>query len=321
MEIKLERPEYAGIRVIGIPRALHYYRYGKLWMDFFTLLGLECVLSEPTNKEILTNGINRAIDEACYSGKVYLGHVQSLIGRCDAIFVPRITGYAERKRYCTRFESLYDLVNNTFAGSGAKLITVSSDWRDGKAQKNAYIDLGVALGFSRSEAKKAYSGACKLTAHKVKELRRAQQALMKTSGTKVLLAAHTYIAHDPYVGGQIAQILKSLGCTVLYVDRTDTKDAVKRSQSLTKTMPWIESREIVGAIDLLKKDIDGVVVASAYPCSPDSMTDEFIMRTVKDIPVLQVTVDVQDGTAGLETRLESFIDIIRFRMKNDHGAV
>lgn len=320
MELRLDRAEYADVHVLGLPRALHYYRFGELWQDYFTLLGLECIVSEPTNKHILSRGISRSIDESCYSAKVYMGHVEALLGRCDAVFVPRIAGSGFRKKYCTRFESLYDTVNNTFAADGVRLVTMSHDWNDARSAGDAYIELGTRFGKSRAEAKRAWSAACRLNTQRHKAARREQLALQRGEGTKLLLAAHPYIAHDPYIGGQIAEMLQNLGCTVLYVDRANPRAALSRSESLTVTMPWLESREILGTIDLMKKDLSGVVLASTYPCSSDFMANEFILRTVKDIPILQLTLDVQDGTAGLETRLESFVDIIRFRKEGGYGA-
>ena len=40
---------------------------------------------------------------------------------------------------------------------------------------------------------------------------------------------------------------------------------------------------------------------------------ETIARRVGDVPLLNLVLDSQSGTAGVETRLESFIDIIRFQ--------
>ncbi len=46
------------------------------------------------------------------------------------------------------------------------------------------------------------------------------------------------------------------------------------------------------------------------------MVNELIARRVKGIPLLNLVLDSQTGTAGVETRLESFIDIIRFKEGN-----
>ena len=57
----------------------------------------------------------------------------------------------------------------------------------------------------------------------------------------------------------------------------------------------------------------GVVLLSSFSCGPDSMTDEILTRRLKNIPILSMTLDGQDATAGMETRIESFIDILHLR--------
>ena len=74
--------------VIGIPRAMLYHRYSVLWDSFFSGLGIGTVVSEPTTKGILEEGTSYAIDEACLATKIFLGHVKSLIGKCDYILIP-----------------------------------------------------------------------------------------------------------------------------------------------------------------------------------------------------------------------------------------
>ena len=59
--------------------------------------------------------------------------------------------------------------------------------------------------------------------------------------------------------------------------------------------------------------MDGVILLSAFPCGPDSMINELLTRRIKDVPILNLVLDAQSGTAGVETRLESFVDIIRFK--------
>ena len=38
-----------------------------------------------------------------------------------------------------------------------------------------------------------------------------------------------------------------------------------------------------------------------------------ILRRLKDKPIITLVLDAQEGTAGMETRLESFIDIIKLK--------
>ena len=64
---------------------------------------------------------------------------------------------------------------------------------------------------------------------------------------------------------------------------------------------------------MLRGQVDGIVLVSAFPCGPDSMTDDAIMRYVQGLPILNLTIDAQSGTAGVETRIESFVDILRYQ--------
>ena len=78
-------------------------------------------------------------------------------------------------------------------------------------------------------------------------------------------------------------------------------------------MPWEVNREIFGAVQLCRDRVDGIILCTAFPCGPDSMTNDMLVRLVRDVPVLTIILDNQSGSAGLETRLESFVDILNFR--------
>ena len=73
---------------VGLPRAMLYYRFQVLWKTFFRELGVQVLVSPPTDRQIMENGAALAIDEACLSLKVYLGHVKALVGQCDYILIP-----------------------------------------------------------------------------------------------------------------------------------------------------------------------------------------------------------------------------------------
>ena len=130
---------------------------------------------------------------------------------------------------------------------------------------------------------------------------------------KVLIAAHSYVAEDPYMGRAVTDYLKRSGVIPLRADLTDRDGALKHSRELSPTCKWELNREILGGIALRRGEVDGIILLSAFPCGPDAMVNELITRRVKGVPMLNLVLDSQSGTAGVETRLESFIDIIRFQ--------
>ncbi len=299
--------------VIGLPRALLFQRYETLWKAFFSELGMKGIVSRPTNKEMLEKGSALAIDEACLSTKIYLGHVQSLIGKCDLILVPRISNFGLHRNMCTKFEALYDVVCNTFRDSHQKFIAYNVDVLNKIDEETGFVDLGEALGCDRKTAQKAYRRAKALDEERWKKAVKAEEALYKQEGIKVLLAAHSYVMEDAYVGKPIREYLKDMGVTAIRADVVNRKEAVKQSVKVSPTIKWEYSRELLGSIQMHKDKVDGMILISAFPCGPDSMVNEMIVRKYPGIPILNIVVDNQDGTAGLETRLESFTDILKLK--------
>ena len=120
------------------------------------------------------------------------------------------------------------------------------------------------------------------------------------------------------MGGAFSDMLANMGVTPLYADRYDRKRALQSSFQFSDTLPLIVNREIVGSTMNLHDSVDGILLVSAFPCDPDSMTDDAIIRCIKGKPALNLTVDAQTGTAGLETRIESFIGVLRYQKRGGY---
>lgn len=327
-----------GIQSIGIPRALLFHRYGVLWTTFLENLGFDVVLSPPTDRALVETGDAFSVDECCLASKAFLGHVDYLRHRCDALFVPSFGNGNPRAGFCTKFQAQQDLVRNTFREEGPQLLTLRiEDITDAKAVRQAYIDFACfALGASPKDAtrawKKAQSAAHRDDSRKAAAQRHTLRLLDEyrrvvatdTSGSEqqplaVLLVAHPYIAHDDYLAGAIIDVLHELDVTVIFADETARDRTFKESFDFSATIPWIINRELIGSILQLQDSVDGIVLVSAFPCGPDSMTDDAIMRTVQGTPILNLMIDAQSGTAGVETRVESFVDILRFQNLGGYG--
>lgn len=298
---------------IGIPRALLYYRYRILWETYFRELGMETVISPQTNKTILEAGSRYSIDENCLSSKLFFGHVSALENKCDAVFIPRVANFGKDGILCTRFEALYDMCVNTFREKKLNFITCDIDLQQKKTEKEAYLSLALTLGKSRREAQTAYDKALAAWKDDMEKNRETQQKRLSSDRIKILVVGHSYNLYDEYIGKPILKGIEHLDAEYICSDAIDLKQAQEDSLHICKNVPWIMSRELLGSIHRYHDQIDGIVLLTAFPCGPDSMVNEMIIRRIKDRPILNLLLDSQDGNAGIETRLESFIDIIRFR--------
>ena len=301
------------VKTIGIPRAMLYYRCQALWTSFFEELELSVMLSPPTTRELIENGSSIAVDETCLSAKIFMGHVSALMGKCDAIFIPRYSSLDHDAVFCTRFEGLFDQTRNVFRSQPQRFISCNVDAKAGCSEETAFVSLGKELGFSAKESRAAYVKARKADQRQQKQWAKEQEELSEQDGLKILLVGHSYILSDPFLQKPIYDTLAENGAVCLRADRMDRAKARRASAAFSPTCRWIMNEELVGNAVLWKEKVDGIILVSAFPCGPDSMTNELLARRLKDVPLLQLVLDAQSGTAGVETRLESFLDIIRFR--------
>ena len=100
---------------IGIPRALQFYEYYPLWRTFFEHLGLQVIVSPPTNRELVTAGAKVVADVTCLPVKVYAGHVIWLrdYGEVDYVFTPAIRNVERDAFHCAKFKGLPDIIKST----------------------------------------------------------------------------------------------------------------------------------------------------------------------------------------------------------------
>jgi len=299
---------------IGLPRALLYYRYHVLWNTFFTLLGCDVLVSEPTSKETLEVGKTNAVDENCLPLKLFLGHVNSLIGRCDYILVPRFARTGREEEFCVRFWGLPDLVSNTFRD--LPLLTYSLDWKRGETERAEFIALGQRLGKGRASARRAYECAVKAQTDYDARQRAQQTSRWKEAGLNILVATQPYIIHDHYIGGTVRRMIAQCGGTALFTDRCDRAQSRMQSQKISQGLFWTMNKEMIGAIAAHCHQVDGVIMMTAFPCGTDSLVNELVIRKNKHVPMIQILLDEQQAEAGLETRVESFMDILKERRKH-----
>lgn len=293
---------------VGLPKGLLYYKYKDLWISFFDELGITSIVSRDTNKEILENGIKNAVDEACLSLKIYLGHVNDLKNRVDYILVPRIVSLKKKEKLCTNFSALYDIVDNTF---DVNILYYNIDVDNKINEIDSFIGLGEQLGISKIKTIKAYKNAKRKEKELFEKRLVMQNNVLNDEQLKVLLVAHPYNLYDEFIGKPIIKYLENNNIHPIYSDIYDKTRLEYECSLISNTIYWTYNKELLGSISHYKDKIDGIIIISTFPCGPDSLTNEMITRKIKEIPIISIIVDELNNDTGLVTRLESFIDVIK----------
>lgn len=316
---------------IGIPASLMYFTQYPAWHAFFSGLGLQVVTSGATTKKLLDQGVREALADACLPVKVYIGHVLSLKDRVDYLFVPRIVCLNRRTIYCPKFLGMPDMVKH---GLSCQL-PVLDTWFDVRERStnlwNAYRSIGQFFRKPFGQIVRAYWQA-----------RRADKALSRllhsghmlptalahlTQGKPLpdppaegdltfAVLGYPYLVHDPFVSFELPGKLRRLGVRMLTMENVPENYLRQQEHLLDKTMFWTFSDWAIKAALYFfnQQKVDGIIHLTAFGCGPDSMVDKLMELTAHDypqVPFMSLTIDEHSGEAGVMTRLEAFVDMVR----------
>ena len=172
--------------------------------------------------------------------------------------------------------------------------------------KNTFIDLGLYLGFSYNKTLQAYKKAIEENKKTKNSLLLNQTTKLNSNNKKILIVGHSYNLHDDMIGKPIANILEKNNYTLIYANINDNEDDDELSQDIY----FSYNKELIRGINKYKEYVDGIILISAFPCAPDSITNELIIRNIKNIPIITLIIDEIESLTGITTRIESFIDIV-----------
>lgn len=288
---------------IGIPRSLYYYHFKDLWINFFDYLNVDVIISPETNKEILDLGMKYSSDEMCLSLKNYIGHVAHLKDKCDYILIPRIDNYGLDNQTCTNFIAIYDIINNL---DNLNILNYNVNLRKKETELKGLISICKKLGISKNKVKEAYVYAKEESNRLKKDKVLNNLKNLKSDKKKILLVGHSYNIYDNLIGNPIINMLKSMDIEIIYSDLFFEKD---QSDKYAKGLYWKYSRESISSISKCINKIEGIIFLSVFPCGLDSLVNELVMRKL-DKPYINLVIDDIESSGGIETRLESFVDII-----------
>ena len=327
---------------VGIPRALHFYRYFPFWKKLLEELNVEIVLSPPTNKKIVEEGVTHGFGELCIPVKIYYGHVLKLLrDHPDLyyIFVPRYVAEVKEAYFCPKFLSLPDVIK--ILPEVPKILNFEVNVKEFPIATSV-IELGKELGRTQNQALNAYREAQKYFNEYHQFLRDGapvNHALRLVEGNrpftlpkkkhtgdiKFLLLGHAYNIFDTFINLDFQKKLRDQGVEVLTIENLPEslfkEPVIINPKGGGLRNYWKHEEEILAAIRYFLKEgrneIDGVVFLISFACGPDSLISELIKHDMKivKLPFLEIIMDEHSGSAGLLTRIESFVEMVRRKKK------
>ena len=132
---------------------------------------------------------------------------------------------------------------------------------------------------------------------------------------RVALAGHPYNIYDNYINMNIVKKLRKLGVGVVTEEIIDEDAKAIEIKKLYKRPFWSFARDNYSftSIAAEKKLVKGIIYISSFACGIDSVVIELIKKNIEDFPLLILKVDEHTGEAGLDTRIEAFVDMLERR--------
>ncbi|MEE8414239.1 MAG: acyl-CoA dehydratase activase-related protein [Dehalococcoidales bacterium] len=321
---------------IGIPRALLYYKYYPMWQTFFEELGAEVVVSASTTQVMLTRGSARVVAETCLPVKAFLGHVLSLVDKCDYIFIPAIRSVENKVYNCSKFLGLPDMTKAVIPES-PPILEIDIDINKGKRQLyqeiyrlgrhftwnplkvqqaslvawQAYLDYRQLMSSQKLTPPEAIERITGLSG----EDSGVTAGLPDSPRATIALIGHPYLLYDEYINHRLVHRLEQTGSRVVTPEMVPTRELKSAIIRLTGGSYWTYEEEVVGAGGYyLQNEADGVIGIMAFGCGPDSLMMDTVRRQSArqmNTPFMCLTLEEHTAEAGVVTRLEAFTDMIQ----------
>ncbi|MDR2510615.1 MAG: acyl-CoA dehydratase activase, partial [Spirochaetaceae bacterium] len=325
--------------VIGIPRALDFWRTMPFWRVFWAALGFKTKISRKSTKKLYEKGLPFVTsDTVCFPAKLVHGHILDLTeAGVDRIFMPQLN----------RLPPANPEKTSTFTCpvlKGYPLVIKYSNDPEGK--KHIPFDIPVFHWFSSrdrdfqlcrfmSETFNINERACMAAIaqgdrafqefnNELTENARHIIAEVERENKFAVVLAGRHYQFDELTSHGLPRFFTSIGIPVIPVDALPGLSEV----DLRKTRVDITNNEhamlLQGAIIAARSNALEFVDIFSFGCGHDAVTTDEITRIMDEISgktPLILKLDESDIAGPLRIRVRSFIETVMIRRKSEAKEV
>ncbi|MEA3428273.1 MAG: acyl-CoA dehydratase activase-related protein, partial [Thermodesulfobacteriota bacterium] len=308
---------------IGINRSFMVNTFYPLYSTFFTELGFEPVVPDSSSKK----GMDQKEAAFCYPAELAHGFFHSLIYMEDPpkfIFLPHFKAVPAQKGYtssqvCPFVQGETFFLRTAFKekldelrAGGTKVLTPLLNMTEGlETAGKPLVETAVKMGVGKKEAKNAFQKALKKQMECMAEMKKIGDKTLEEleknpDKTAVVIFGRPYngFVKEAHMG--IPNKLASRGVLVMPFDFLTLDD-----EKMKRHMYWGMGQIILKAARVVKRhpQLFGTYITN-FSCGPDSFMVGYFRSIMGQKPSLTLELDSHTADAGLETRVEAFLDIV-----------
>ncbi|MBD3422574.1 MAG: activase [Chitinivibrionales bacterium] len=306
-------------RTIGISRSFLTNSLFPLYSGFFKEIGLAVIAGDAIDPD----GINRIEAAFCLPAELAHGSFVNLLKKnLDYIFLPQVMqlpvpNVPTWSKCCVFVQGEPYYLKTTFrkeieSSTTTVLSPVLNMYRGYEEGRKPLVRMAQDLGVSERRANEAFTYACARQIECDKEIRRiGKDALGRLEADPdafgIVLFGRPYnaFARDANMG--IPHKVASRGYTVIPHDMLPAD-----GYNVDKKMFWAMGQKIMKAAQYVKlrKNLFGFYISN-FSCGPDSFLLGYFRNLMDQKPSLTLELDQHTADAGIDTRIEAALDIIK----------
>ncbi len=313
-----------GGKKVGINRSFLTNSFYPLYSNFFTSLGLEVILSPEVDPE----GIKRKRSAYCFPGEIAHGSLNALL-KCkpDFVFLPKLVelfveGMPDRRKEhqctCLLLQSEPYYLKSAFKDvlTGVTYLSPVLDFSRGyETMEDVFASLAVQCGYSEEKGKAAFKTAIKAQRDCLAEMKRKGAEILERlekdpSKIGIVLFGRPYNAFADEGNLGIPGKFASRGVEIIPWEFLHFEN-----EPCNMSMNWAIGQNLMRAAKVVERheQLFGAYITN-FSCGPDSFLLGYFRSIMKQKPSLTLELDSHTADAGVNTRIEAFLDIVaRYR--------
>jgi predicted CoA-substrate-specific enzyme activase len=309
-------------KTIGLTRSFLTNLLYPLYSRFFSEAGFRVVLPDAVDPE----GIKRTCASFCFPAELGHGMLLSLARKNpDYIFLPQVSELfveqtADRapghQSTCVIVHGEPFYLRSAFPELDGKILSPRLNWAQGwRSMRDVFVDLAEKLGCPKKRAAAAFEKAVEeLEAFFARRRELGREVLKEIERDPrrvgIVLFGRPYNAFAAEANMGIPRKFASRGVYCLPFDCLPFHE-----EPSLESMMWAMGQDLVRAAHFVKKhpQLFGAFLTN-FSCGPDSFVVGYFRDIMKTKPSLTLEIDNHTADAGVNTRVEAFLDIIeRYR--------
>ncbi|MFP4516478.1 MAG: acyl-CoA dehydratase activase [Desulfovibrionales bacterium] len=308
---------------VGMTRSFLMNTYFPLFATFFEQCGFRVVLPDKVEQ----SGMDQQNAPFCFPGELAHGFMAEMLRfDPDFIFLPHLRTLPKMDSAINSFtcvlvqgEAYYLRSCFKELDDPKRLLSPVLNFEEGVAgAMQPFLDLGKTLGRSKKEVVQAFQAGVQAQEEffaSLKEIGRnwLQELEDDPESIGIVLFGRPYSAFTDVANKGVPVKFASRGVRIIPFDMLPFED---EDLDTDQNMYWGMGQMLLRAARMVKKHprLFGTYVTN-FSCGPDSFLVGYFRDIMGKKPSLTLELDSHTADAGLETRVEAFLDIIEFYRK------